>query len=239
MDGYDINKFPKQPGLLLFPISLSRIRNAQSAEACFAYLQPLIRKISKPWVGLNFIYGDGLYMNSSEPAALLKAKYQAEMIAHKNAFQNILDKNPWFIQSSFSFLTWNQVLLASREFTSYYGELRRLYHTEELLREAIAADFAESGRKDLDENQVNFFLEESLIFYLILKGKIRLSNEFLHGHEEWILHCYPGVPLKTEMWLHSNNPFRLFNASNLYQNAMYNLTENKIVQLTKEKIKQS
>jgi hypothetical protein len=35
---FDINKFPKEEGLLLFPISLSRIGNAQTAENCFLYM---------------------------------------------------------------------------------------------------------------------------------------------------------------------------------------------------------
>lgn len=111
MDSHDINLFPKKPGLILFPISISRIRNSQSAESCFGYIENLIPKIVKPWVGLNFIYGDNLYLYSEESASVLKNRHQAEIITHKNSFLNILDKNPWYIQKSFYFTTWNQVLL--------------------------------------------------------------------------------------------------------------------------------
>ena len=43
---FDINKVPKQPGLLMFGISLSRISNSQSAEKCFEYMRGFIPKIS-------------------------------------------------------------------------------------------------------------------------------------------------------------------------------------------------
>lgn len=232
MNGYDINKFPNTAGMIIFPISISRIRNAQDAQNCFEHIEKLVQKISKPWVGVNFIYGDNLYLYSDEPASKLKNKHQAEIISHKNAFMNILDKNPWYIQSAVNFTTWNQVLLESRDFLTHFGTLKKIYNEDESLKEAIQKDFVNSGRNKLDENQINFFLEESLIFYMVLKGILKLSNKFLHGHEEWLLHCYPGKPLETEKWLHTNNPLKLSNEKNRYQDAMYDLSKQKLVNLT-------
>jgi hypothetical protein len=65
---YDINKLPKDYGILVFPISISRTHagTGQSAEECLKYIEYFSpKKISEPKVGLNIIYGDYLYMNSS------------------------------------------------------------------------------------------------------------------------------------------------------------------------------
>ena len=231
MQNFDINKFPKKPGLILMPISISRISNAQSAEKCFGHIQELVKKIVKPWVGVCFIYGDNLYLYSDEKASVLKNSHQGQIVTHKNTFLSILDKNPWYIQSSINYLTWNQALLESRDFATYFAKLKKIYTEDNSLQDAVKQDFEESERPTLDENQINFFLEESLLFHLVLKGIVRLPNEFLHGHEEWILHCYPGSYLQTEVWLHKNNPFSLSNPKNKYEDCMYNLEDRTLVDL--------
>ena len=69
---YDINKFPAEEGILVFPISISKISNSQSAKKCFDYVKHFTfskgGKIIKPIVGLNVIYGDYLYFYSNEKA---------------------------------------------------------------------------------------------------------------------------------------------------------------------------
>jgi hypothetical protein len=53
---HNINQLPKQPGLLIFPISMSKIGNVQSAENCLKYIEKLAEKIRYAEVGLVFLY---------------------------------------------------------------------------------------------------------------------------------------------------------------------------------------
>ena len=54
---FDINKLPGEKGLLLFGLSMNKLQNRQSAEQCMEDIKHLATfKISKPLVGLNFIY---------------------------------------------------------------------------------------------------------------------------------------------------------------------------------------
>ncbi len=80
----------------------------------------------------------------------------------------------------------------------------------------------------LDQTQIEFFLEEHLMCYLISKGQMKLENEFINGKEKWILIAYPGKPLKAHIYLHQKNFFKLENAKNKYQNSWYDLHEKKL-----------
>ena len=88
---FDINKLPPEEGILVFPISMSRISNSQNAKNCWEYMKIFSPdKIIKPIVGLNFIYGDYLYFNSDEKASILKNKYLSLILSHKNNFLKII-----------------------------------------------------------------------------------------------------------------------------------------------------
>jgi hypothetical protein len=71
-------------------------------------------------------------------------------------------------------------------------------------------------------------LEEILILYLISKGKIRLCNDYVQDKQKWILQCYPGKPIFSEVYLFQKNFFRLENKQNIYQNSFYDLEEKKL-----------
>jgi len=70
---FDINKLPAEPGILVFPISMSLIGNKQSHQKCFEYMSHFSSdRISLSEVGLNFIYTETLYMNVGGAADKLK-----------------------------------------------------------------------------------------------------------------------------------------------------------------------
>lgn len=227
---FDINKMPQKEGLLVFGISMSRIGNAQSAKKCFEYMEHFIPKIFYPRVGLIFLYGDFLYLYSDEKASSLKNKFQTLIHSHKNEFIKILKKHPTLIPSSISYLTWNQLILESKEFFEYFGELQKIYKKDKKLQEYVKRDI---GKENPNENQINFILEEILIFYLIAKGKVRLYNDYVQDKQKWILQCYPGKPLASETYLFQNNFFKFKNPDNLYENSFYDLEEKKLYDYTK------
>ncbi len=230
---YDINKLPAQPGILIFPISVSRISNAQSAKACWEYVKIFSPdKIVKPMVGLNIVYGDYLYFNSEEPANILKLKFGNTILGHKNEFLKILAKNPMYIDKAVSFSTWNQILLEAKDFMRHIGELKKLYTEDDIFKKYVEEDIR-TYSKGLTELNTDFILEETLMYYLIAKGKVVLRNDFVQGHHKWILWCYPGKPLKSMLYIQQKNPFNLSNPENTYEHSIYDLEEKKLYDATK------
>ncbi len=238
---FDINKFPPEEGMLVFPISMSRIDNiSQSAKTYWKYIDNInpkkIDKTSpKSKVGAIFVYGDFLYLHSNEKAAVLKNRFMNLVNHHKNAFQNLMRGHPHVIHSAFSYKVWNQFYVDEPKYIDYYEKLKKLYKTDERFKAHVKEDFENlnSSKFMLDENQVNFFIEEHLMLYLISKGQMKLENEFINGHENWILIAYPGKPLKAHIYLHQLNPFRLKNKKNKYQDCWYDLEGKKLYDFSK------
>jgi hypothetical protein len=229
---YDINQFPAEEGLVLFPISMGRISNAQRAETYFGYLEHFLSKIKKTdGIGVVIVYSDYLYMHTdSGTPQESRAKYTELMIAHKNSFLRMLKKRTDLIPKAYTFLTWGQLLLNSKNFTRYSSEFKALHQKDALLQRCVVAD---SAGKEVTEGQQNFILEESLLFHLITKGVFSLPNDYIQHREKWILNCYPGKPLATEAYLYQKNPFNLDNPKNKYQNSFYDLEEKKLYDLLK------
>ena len=69
--------------------------------------------------------------------------------------------------------------------------------------------------------------------YLIAKGKVRLRNDFVRDHQKWILKCYPGKPLHSEIYLFQKNFFKLSNTKNIYENSFYDLVDKKLYDYTR------
>ncbi len=231
-DFFDINQFPKHEGLLLFGISMSKIGNTQSPEQCYEYMHDLYEKIVYPVVGLNIIYGDSLYLYSNEAAYTLKNKYQNLIHQHKYGFIKKIE-NFKFIPKAFNFVSWSQFLLEFKQFTDYPKRLRDIYDTDADFQKYVAQDLADSGKIDITENDINFILEEILFFYLASKGAMRLQNDYVQDKQKWVLWCYPGKPLKSEVYLYQQNFFNLNNPENIYQDSFYDLENKKLYDYTK------
>ncbi|MDO8492184.1 MAG: hypothetical protein Q7S34_00895 [bacterium] len=232
---FDVSQFSPEEGMLICGISMSRISNVQSPEKYFEYLKHIGKKIVKTkGIGMNFWYADYLYMHTEkESPDILRDRFLGLMTQHKNGFLNILEKNLEWIPKAFSFTTFGQVYLDnSRIALEYFIELKKIYKNDLALQKCVASD-AGISQKELSTGQANFFLEESLLFYLASKGVLSLNNEFINHHEKWILNCYPGKPLYTEVYIYKKNLFNLINSKNKYENHFYDLEEKKLYDLTK------
>ena len=235
---YDINKLPAEYGILVFPISIARTENStgQDPKQCIDYVKNFSpNKVSQPKIGLNMIYGDFLYLHSKEPAKNLKSKFMIRVLNHKNLFSKLVKKlwNEFQIQHAFSYETWNQLYLDyDGDFNFELRRIKHLYEKDSLLQKYIKEDSKFCGRR-VTEEQIDFFLEEHLMFYLISKGKIILPNQYVQGREKWILWCYPGSMLKAQIYLYQLNPLKLENPQNIYQNCMYDLESKKLIDFTR------
>lgn len=233
---FDINKLPSEEGMFIFPISMSKIDNeSQNAETYLKYIhhinpEKIDKTKSKSKAGAVFIYTDFLYLYSDEKACILKKKYMNLVNKHKNSFQNIIRGHESIIFDSFSYKTWNQFYLDNDRFVHYLNTVQHLYEKDELFQKYIQEDFdnLNNTNRIFDQNQIDFFLEEHMMSYLISKGQMKLENDFINGHEKWILIAYPGKPLKAHIYLHQLNPFKLNNNKNTYEDAWYDLEEKKL-----------
>lgn len=228
---FDINKLPSEKGLLLFMLSMSNLRTKQTAKKCFELLKWFSpKKISKPLVGLNFIYSDFLYLFSKKSAPELKDSFMSQVINHRNSIQTLIQKNyiDFQIQHAFNYMVWNQLYVGTNNFDSLLKEVKNIYKKDSLFQKYVQDD-AKVFNKDLEENQVNFFLEEALMTYLLSKNQIRLPNDFIEHNQKWILVCYSGRPIKTMVYLAKLNPFKLEWPENPYQNAFYDLESKKLI----------
>jgi len=228
---YDINKLPPEKGLLLFGLSMNRLLNRQDAEHCLEDIRYLgINKMSKPLIGLNFIYSDFLYLYSNKPAPELKHTFMNLVIDHRNSMQNLIEKNAreFQIQHGFNYIVWNQLYVGTKNFNHLFEELKRIYKNDEKFQKYLQLD-CETFNKGMEENQVNFFLEEVLMMYLLRKNQVKLPNEYIEGNQKWILFCYPGKPLRSEIYIHQLNPFNLSWDENPYQDANYDLEARQLI----------
>ncbi|MEK7228237.1 MAG: hypothetical protein AAB681_02690, partial [Patescibacteria group bacterium] len=208
---YDINKLPKEFGILVFPISIIRADHGkgQGAEQIMEYVKIFSPdKVSEPKIGLNIIYGDFLYFNSPEPAISLKNKFMGMVLGHKNQFQKLLTRewNRFQIQHAFSYEVWNQLYLNYRgDFKSDYERFRQASLKDQKFLKYLEEDAEYCGRELTDE-QVSFFLEEHFMLYLLSKKQIVLPNEYVQDRERWVLWCYPGKVLKGQVYVYQKNP---------------------------------
>jgi len=202
------------------------INNRQTPAKCFESSKHLISKIKKSGVGAVIVYSDGLYMFSDEPAADLKVKFQKLIEEHKRGYLNYISKDVNIIPSAFSFFTWSQLILNCREFHNYFKEFKQLYKKDKKLQSYLLLDIESAGKK-VNNNTINYVLEEVLLDYLVVKGMVQLPNEFIQNHQKWILNCYHGKPHRTNAYIHQKDLFG-FKSKNPYQNAWYDLSAKKL-----------
>lgn len=222
---FDINRFPPQKGMLVFGVSMSRIANTQDAKHNWDHVKRLVEKIKQSeGVGLVTLYTEFLYLHSSEKAHGLRNDLLGKMLEHQKRFQGSIKSNPWFIQNSFSFLTWSQAILNCEiPFLDALRKVESLYKRDAFFRRCVQSDIKQSGRKPSDRNAAKFVLEESVLQQFFQKGLVRIPNDFINHHERWILMCYPGKPLRTEVYLGQKNPLKLKNPQNRFENSFYDL----------------
>lgn len=230
---FDINKFPKDWGIIVFPISMSRISNAQSSRECINALDFFLDKIQTTKIGVNFFYTEGLYMNLEKEAYATKNKFAQDSINHMGGVKKLIAKNhrKFQIESAFHFDSWFQMYLSHNDFFSIFKKIKKFYDTDPDFQKYIALD-AKELNKDLTEEQINFYLEEHFFAYLLLNRQLKLQNDFVQNREKWILQVYPGKPPLGQIYLYQKDPLNINKDANPYK-GMYNLVEKVFIDYNK------
>ena len=224
---YDINKFPKEPGITYFALSMPLLSSVQNPDECYKTDLHIISKIQASNVGAVVVYTDNLYMYSGEEAMSLKVKYQKVIENHKNGWMNLIRQNIYIIPSAFSFLTWNQLMLDCKNFNTYLNSFTEIYEKDEYLQTLIQMDIENTDRV-VNKYTVGYMLEEILLDYLVVKGKVRLQNDYTKDKEEWVLNIYHGKPHRSYVYLCQKNLMNMDNSKNVYQNSWYDAKNKKL-----------
>ncbi len=224
---HDINKFPATWGMLLLPISMSRIENSQSPEEYEKYLRYFTSKVQTPKIGIHFFYTEGLYMNLEDKAFETKNAFIQKMVGHKNGVKKFLKRNfmEFQIEKAFTFQSWFQMCLSSNDFLGVLKHAKDFYNSDERFQELLKKD-AEIIGKELNERQLQFFLEEFVFSYLAVYGKFEITNPYVEGKEEWELLCYPGKPPLSQIYFVQKNIMNLEKKERSYI-GHYDLSERK------------
>ena len=229
---YDINKLPKDYGILVFPISLSRIQTGQHPREIISFLQHFSpSKVSDSKIGVNVVYSDYLYLHSEKSAEELRNSFAQIVIDHKNSLRKMVreHRNEFQIQHAFSFQVWNdQYLRYAGDFYDDFLKFKKWAMADEKMMRCIQEDCTHWGM-EITESQINFYLEENLMLYFLSKGKLQIPNEYVQDREEWILWCYPGVQPKSFVYTYQKNFFNLSNPKNIYENCAYDLESKKLI----------
>lgn len=199
--GFDISRVPKN-GFLIFPLSMSRLANAQRASGLYDFLKFFEQKIEYISIDVIFLYTNDLYLSVEERAIEVRKKVLDQMLNHKSEFMSILLKEKKYTPQAFHFLPWDYAVLNAEDFSELRARLVKAQHENPELAAFLQKDLA-STQRDTTEANLNFLIEEVVISHLLIQKRIPLPHA-LTTPEGWRLLCYPGEPLQAWVWAVKN-----------------------------------
>ncbi|EKE29422.1 MAG: hypothetical protein ACD_2C00178G0001 [uncultured bacterium (gcode 4)] len=216
---------------LIFPISMSRIANAQSGKELFEFLKFFESKIPYISIDVIIIYTNWLYFNSEEPALELRKKTLNQMIAHKQEFENIILKSKKYVPQSFHFLPWDYMILNWEWFQMLKNRLMKAYSENDAFKKSIKMDLESQWRDEIDAN-ISFLIEEIAVTHLLTHRSIPLPKT-LPSEDSWRLVCYPWDPINSLQSLYKakilNYDIEKSIWENQYCRSFYNMSEKKLL----------
>jgi len=193
--GHDLGKIP-QDGYLIFPLSMSRLANAQSAEKCYGALQFFEKKLEIISLDVVFLYTTGLYNNSNEPALEVRKRTMGQMLAHKGAIMKLVLKKKKYVPRAMHFLTWDYIILNSPEYEEYYSKLKKLVKEDNGFYKILVKDL---GGREENEANINFLIEEIVVTHIIRQKLVELPKTIVRK-DNFRLFIYPGEYIKGDLY---------------------------------------
>ena len=218
MSDHDISQLPTD-GYLVFPLSMSRLANSQSADECYEMLKYFESKVSTIGIDLVFLYTNGLYYNDTESALTVRKRTNGQMLAHRNALYNRIVREKKYIPQAMHFLPWDYTLLDAPRFEEFYQLLKRANETD-----AEFASLLKQGLAGREENEANmsFLIEEIVVTHLIREQIISFPKTLVRK-DAFRLVVYPGPHFEADKYQCQKN-FLPKNPEcmNPYRSAHYN-----------------
>ncbi|MFA5992860.1 MAG: hypothetical protein WC796_04090 [Candidatus Pacearchaeota archaeon] len=192
---HDLNQLPTD-GYVVFPLSMSRIGNAQNAEECYKWLEFFEKKITVLGLDAIFLYTNGLYYNDNSPALEIRKKTNGQMISHSNAIRNLVIKKRKYMPQAIHFVPWDYIILNSQDFPIYYEKLKKLDKEDKEFHKLLI-EVLKDRRED--EANINFIIEEIAVGHIIRQKGIEFPKTLVKK-DNFRLIAYPGPPLKADIY---------------------------------------
>jgi hypothetical protein len=196
---FDISAVPND-GFLIFPLSMSRLANAQSGAALYDFLKFFESKVRMISLDVVFLYTNDLYLNSDDRAVEIRKKTLNQMLSHKGEFLNLLLKEKKYVPAAFYFLPWDYAILNSEGFYESKNALVSAKDQNVTFRQALLEDLKSQEREATDAN-MNFLIEEVVVTHLLVQKKVPLPHT-LASSDGWRLILYPGDPIRSLVCMH-------------------------------------
>ena len=236
-ENFDISSVPKD-GYLIFPLSMSRLANAQSGQAIYDFLVHFESKIKYISIDCIFLYTNDLYLNSDDKAVDIRKRSLNQMLGHKGEFTNILLKERKYVPQAFHFLPWDYGILNADHFHEAKSALIEASKNDEHFRECLINDLKNQERENSDTN-MGFLVEEIVVTHLLTQKEIPLPHT-LASENGWRLICYPGDPISSLIYTYKNNLLakKSFSSKqdNLFARSFYNMDKKILIDFDVEEV---
>lgn len=233
---FDINRIPGN-GVLVFPLSMSRLFAGQDPKTLYDFLCLFDEKIEERTVDIVFIYTNGLYFNNRASSSTLRKKTTAQMLTHKQELANLFKKNKKFPPKSIHFIPWDYLILQAENYLTIQSLLNKLVDSDSTFKALINLE-SKNNADDCLESQA-FIIEETIVTYLIRNKLVQLPNTLCEP-DGWRLIFYQGRCLIPDVYLYQNNLLPQVKLdktkgwfAQLTSSAMYNMKRNILVDYNK------
>ena len=204
-ENFDISIVPKN-GYLIFPLSMSRLVNAQSGPVIYEFLKFFESKIKVISLDVIFLYTNDLYLNSDDKALEIRKKALNQMLGHNGEFLKLLLKERKYVPQAFHFLSWDYAILNAENFQEAKNNLLDAKNKDSRFQKFLLNDLKKAGREETEAN-INFLIEEIAVTHLLAQKEIPLPHT-LATPDGWRLICYPGDPIQSLIYTYKNSLLR-------------------------------
>lgn len=232
---FDINRVPGN-GLLIFPLSMSRLHLGQDPKALYNFLCFFDEKFTEKSIDVVFLYTNGLYFNN-EASSSYRKKTNAQMFTHKQELMQLIKKNNKFPPKAIHYIPWDFIILQSETYLDLQAQMMKLIDSDSTFRHLIHLEL--KSNLEASEDACAFIVEETIVTYLIRNKLVSFPNT-LSDPNAWRLLIYPGRCLLPDVYIHQKNLFQQKKLSNsdhwfsrLSSSSMYNMDKNILIDYNK------
>lgn len=195
---FDINRVPGN-GILIFPLSMSRLHKGQDPKALYDFLCFFDQKLVEKSVDVIFLYTNGLYFNNVGVSPEYRKKTTAQMLTHKQELNRLIKKHNRFSPKAIHFLPWDYIILQCDTYLELQAEFLKLMDADSVFKQLIDCEIKTTTETMLEARA--FIIEESIVTYLIRNKKIVLPMT-LSDANAWRLLLYSGRCLMPDVYLY-------------------------------------
>lgn len=159
---FDINRVPGN-GMLVFPLSMSRLHLGQDPTTLYDFLCFFDEKISEKSVDIIFLYTNGLYFNNIEASSSYRKKTTAQMITHKQELDRVIRKHNKFSPKAVHYLPWDYVILQSEKYLDLQSQMVKLMESDRIFNQLLHLEI--KTNLEPSPEAYAFILEETIVTY--------------------------------------------------------------------------